>query len=83
MAKRQKRQREHVPDYTPAGAPGLRLVVRLFRYEKPPQGTYRQYVIVPGRAAKLTVKSASHAAVLWEHIEDTIKWFAEGIEREG
>ena len=83
MKKRQTRHREHVPDYTPAGAPGLRLVVRLFQYEAPPQAKYRQFVVVPGRAAKLTVKSGSQVALLWGQIEDTIKRFAQAMHSEG
>ena len=83
MTKRQTRQRARVPDYTPASASGLRLVVRLFQYERPPQAKYRQFVLVPGRAAKLTIKHASQLVVLWSRIEDVIEQFAQDMEREG
>jgi len=80
MAKRQKQHRERVIDYTPPSATGLRLVVRLFQYERPPQAKYRQFVVVPGRAAKLTVKHASQVSVLWEQIVGTIIQFAQEME---
>ncbi len=83
MKTRQTRQRARVTDYTPAGAPGLRLVVRLFQYERPPQAKYRQYVIVPGRAAKLTVRSDTQIIALWTRIERRIAQFAQDMEREG
>ena len=82
MAKQQTRHRARVTDYTPVGAPGLRLVVRLFRYEKPPEGKYRQYVVVPGRAAKLTVRNTGHLVALWERIESVVKEFAQDAENE-
>ncbi len=80
MKTRQKRQRARVTDYTPPSATGLRLVVRLFQYQRPPQAKYRQFVVVPGRAAKLTVKNAGELFVLWDRIERTIAQFAQEME---
>ena len=78
MAKPKKRRREKVVDYSAPDDTGIRLVVRLLRYECPPQATHRQYAPVPGHAAKLTVENTAQLEDLWTLVNEAVAGFAWG-----
>lgn len=52
---------------------GDRIAVRMFVYRQRPR---REYVIVPGCSARITVRLHTQARELWKRIEDTVATFA-------
>ncbi len=80
MTKRTKRHREKVVDYSAPDDTGIRLVVRLLRYECPPQATHRQYAPVPGHAAKLTVDNNAQLEELWTLLNAVVARFSRKAE---